>query len=204
MKKPLAILLAVPMLISLAACSNAGGNASKATESSKAETTKAPDTTEAAQETVPQSVSNTTYNVGEFTVFVPEGWTAIPVPDHTDSSKTATNDIQLAKGTVYSEEEKKWKTDDCPNFYITYLGKEDFAKVPSQKEYDAKDFSVKDMEDKKIGSLTWQGYSVNPIGADVYIMWAASGDGGYYTSISTAYGLKIEDDDVQKILGSLK
>ena len=150
------------------------------------------------------SNSNTTYNVGEFSVFVPEGWQAIPVPDHTDSSKTATNDILLAKGAEYKETTGSWDYESGPYFYITLLNKDDFAKASTGRDYYVEQFgSVKDMEDMKTGSLTWHGFSVNPIGADVYMIWAEKGEGGFYSSISTAYDLSLQDEDVQKILGSL-
>ncbi len=181
MKKIILCILAAALLLSAAACAKP---TDKAAETGMA--------------------SDGTYNVGDFTVFVPEGWTAIPVPDHTDPAKTASDDILLAKGAVYSEAQNTWNTDSCPSFYITYLGKEDFSGAPGGREYYAANFTVTDMPDTKIGSLTWQGYSVNPIGAPVYMMWAASGEGGYYTSLSTAYGLTLEDADVQAILGSLK
>ena len=146
------------------------------------------------------------YNVGDFTVFVPEGWTAIPVPDRDDPSKILTNDIQLAKNAVYNEASKTWNTENGASFYIVLLPQEDFERVPSEREYYAKDFSVTDMEDVTIGSFTWSGFSVSPIGAPVYMMWASKGDGagGYYTSISTAYGMSLEDADLKAILGSLK
>lgn len=159
---------------------------------------------EKAEEPASQSNTNTTYDVGEFSVFVPEGWVAIPVPDYMDSSKTATNDIQLAKGAEYNEASKMWNTDNGQYFYITLLNKDDFAKASTRRDYYVKEYgSVKDMEDMTTGSLTWHGFSVNPIGADVFIIWAEAGEGGFYSSISTAYDLSLQDDDIQKILCSL-
>lgn len=209
MKKFTAIALVLLMAASLSACSggNNGGSESKSDKGSAVESTTAAETTAEATEaesTVPQSTSNTTYNVGEFTVFVPEGWEAIPVPDHLDETKTATNDIMLAKGAKFDESTMKWNTDEAGTFYVTYLGSEDFAKIPDEKADYAKDFTIDEMEDIKIGDLTWHGFSVNPIGAPVYTLWAESGEGGYHISLSTAYGLSLEDEDVKAIIGSLK
>ena len=148
--------------------------------------------------------SNTTFNVGDFSVFVPEGWQAIPVPDHTDSSKTASNDILMAKGAEYKEASGSWDYENGPYFYVTLLNKDDFAKASTGRDYYVEQFgSVKDMDDMTAGSLTWHGFSVNPIGADVYIIWAEKGEGGFYSSVSTAYGLSLQDEDVQAILSSL-
>ena len=171
---------------------------------SKAESASEAASAEEPESTKPQAASNTTYDVGEFSVFVPEGWNAIAVPDHIDSSKTATNDILMAKGAEYKEASGSWDYENGPYFYITLLGKEDFAKASSSRDYYVDQFgSVKDMEDMTAGSLTWHGFSVNPIGADVYMIWAEKGEGGFYSSISTAYGLSLQDEDVQKILSSL-
>ena len=216
MKKLIAVLAAVLMLAALTAC---GAQSSKDEESGKpseaSQTTEATKASEAekateaateateATETTPQINENTTYNVGEFSVFVPKGWQAIPVPDHLDQTKTATNDVRLAKGAVYDEATQTWNADEVINFYITRLNKEDFAKASNQKEEYAKDFSVKDMADMKTGSLTWKGFSVNPIGADVYIMTAESGEGGYHVAISTALGFSLDDPDLQTILASI-
>ena len=157
---------------------------------------------QASSETLPDGY----YNVGDFTVFVPEGWTAIPVPDRDDPSKILTYDIQLAKDAIYNEASNTWNTDDGVSFYVTLLPQEDFERVPEGRDYYAKDFAVTDMEDITIGELTWHGFLVSPIGAPVYMMWAARGNGvgGYYTSISTAYDMSLEDADIQAILGSLK
>lgn len=194
-------------------------SASDVSSAAPAESSEAPaESSEAPAESAAESVtedstpqtdpsasnSNTTYNVGEFSVFVPEGWQAIPVPDHTDSSKTATNDILLAKGAEYKEATGSWDYESGPYFYITLLNKDDFAKASTGRDYYVEQFgSVKDMEDMKTGSLTWHGFSVNPIGADVYMIWAEKGEGGFYSSISTAYDLSLQDEDVQAILGSL-
>lgn len=212
MKKIMALLLAVLVMAPFVSCSDSGqeskadSKADSVESSSKAESTQSAETSEESiEDSKSQSTSNTTYDVGEFTVFVPEGWQAVPVPDHIDPSKTATNDIKLVKGDADDVENTEWTSDDGQSFYITYLSKEDFAKVPEQRDYYVEEFgSVKDMEKMTTGSLTWQGFSVSPIGADVYMIWAASGEGGYYSSVSTAYGLSLQDQDVQTILGSLK
>lgn len=209
MKKIIAIALALLTAAAFTACSggNNGNNESKSDKGSAAESTTVAETTvemTEAESTVPQSTSNTTYNVGEFTVFVPEGWEAIPVPDHLDETKTATNDIMLAKGAVFNENTMTWNTEEAASFYVTYLGSEDFAKIPDEKADYAKDFSIDEMEDTKIGDHTWHGFSVNPIGAPVYTLWTESGEGGYHISLSTAYGLSLEDKDVQAIIASLK
>lgn len=197
MKKTLALLLIAAVALALASCAQTadpGSVGSTAVTGSNAGT-----------KTTDQALDGY-YNVGEFTVFVPEGWVAIPVPDRDDPSKILTNDIQLAKGALYNEASNTWNTVDGVSFYVTLLGQEDFDRAPAGREYYAKDFAVTDMEDLTIGSLTWHGFSVSPIGAPVYMMWAArsSGAGGYYTSVSTAYGMSLEDADLQAILGSLK
>lgn len=210
MKKIIALALSALMVMALAACGNAAkedGASSGKESSSQAESSQAAETTAApteAESTVPQSASGTTYNVGKFSVYVPEGWEAVPVPDHLDTTKTATDDIMLAKGAVYDEAQGKWNTENVPTFYITYLGKDDYARIPEEKQSYEKDFAVKDLDDVKIGDYTWHGFSLNPIGAEVCILWTECGEGGFHTSLSEAYDLTLEDKDVQAALGSLK
>ena len=202
MKKIIAWLLLSALAFSLASCT--GSQNTENTGERPADAVSAE--TETKKETAAQELPEGYYDVGDFTVFVPEGWTAIPVPDRDDPSKILTNDIQLAKDALYNEASKTWNTDGGASFYVTLLPQEDFDRAPSGREYYEKDFAVEDMEDRTIGSLTWHGFLVRPIGAPVYMMWAARTDGvgGYYTSVSTAYGMSLEDADLQAILGSLK
>lgn len=177
------------------------------TNTTEATTTEAT-ATEEPEKTPPQATTNTYYDVGEFTVFVPEGWDAIPVPDYTESfdgTDILTNDILLAKEGEYNAATDEWTYDSGPYFYVTLLNKENYEKVSTSRDYYVEEYgSVKDMEDMTTGSLTWHGFSVNPIGADVYIMWTPAGEGGFTTSISTAYGLSLDDPDVQTILSSIE
>ena len=199
MKKLIALLLTAACILALAAC--AGKTESKVTENAGTAEGAATNA-ETSGKTLPEGYCD----VGDFTVFVPEGWTAIPVPARDDPSKILTNDIQLAKDALYNEASKTWNTDAGTNFYVTLLSQEDFDREPEVRAYYAKDFAVEDMEELTIGDLTWHGFMVRPIGAPVYLMWAAKsdGNGGYHTSISTAYGFSLEDADLQAILGSLK
>ncbi len=206
MKKIIALLLISVLVLTLASCSQTANTGSTENTENQDPTISEPAGSDTEKETTSQSLPDGYYNVGDFTVFVPEGWTAIPVPDRDDPSKILTNDIQLAKDAVYNEVSNTWNTDDGVSFYVTLLGQEDYDRAPEGRDYYAKDFAVSDMEDVTIGELTWHGFSVSPIGAPVYMMWAArvDGVGGYYTSISTAYGMSLEDADLQAILGSLK
>ena len=190
MKKAVCILFAVLILLSLAACGNLFGKGAGSDSNKKGAA----------------SPSDGMYNVGDFTVFVPDGWVAVPVSDRNDPSKILTNDIQLVKAALDSEASDTWNAEDGVSFYITYLIPEDFEGVSGARDYYAKEYAVTDMEDLTIGNLTWHGFLVRPIGAPVYMMWAARGDGngGYYTSISTAYGMSLDDADIKAILGSLK
>ena len=206
MKRIIALLLISIFVLALASCSQPANTKPTESAGNQDPATSQPTESSTAEEPTPEALPDGYYNVGDFTVFVPEGWTAIPVPDRDDSSKILTNDIQLAKDAVYNEASNTWNTDDGVSFYVTLLPQEDFDRAPERKDYYAKDFAVEDMEDLTIGALTWHGFLVRPIGAPVYMMWAAKSDGvgGYYTSISTAYDMSLEDADIQAILGSLK
>ena len=192
MKKIVCILFAILIVLSLTACKTIFGMDPGSDGKEKGAASR-PD-------------ADGMYDVGDFTVFIPDGWTTIPVPDSNDPSKILTNDIQLAKGALYNETSDTWNTEDGVSFYVTYLLPEDFEGVSGARDYYARNFAVTDMEDLTIGDLTWHGFLVRPIGAPVYMMWAerTDGNGGYYTSISTAYGMSLEDADIRAILGSLK
>lgn len=201
MKRYITLLLAACMMISLAACSSSNEDNESSVDNgtlSQIETTEAE-----TEQATSQPDTNTTYNVGEFTVFVPEGWKAVPVTDQNDPSIILTNDIQLVN-TALQESADEWDSTEGQSFYVTYLSKEEFEKAPEARASYEKDFAVTDMEDMQTGDLTWKGFSVSPIGAPVYMLWAESGNGGFYASISTAYDLSLDDEAVQTMLGSLK
>ena len=205
MKRTITLLLIAALVFTFAACSDSGESQTTSGSSDSGNETAAG----SAEDANPENSSNTTYDVGDFTVFVPEGWEAIPVPDRSDSEKNAANDIMLAKSPVhYDEWEMRWKSEEDKLFYITYLDKENFEKYPeSERAYCEEEYAnlggVTDLADVTIGSLTWHGFSVSPLGSDVYILWAESGEGGYITGFNTA-DLSLEEADVQAILGSLK
>ncbi len=205
MKKLIALALAALTITSLSACSgssDSGKTESKTgsnTESSAVEITEA--ATEAlAEPTKPQSTSDTTYNVGDFSVYVPAGWEAIPQKESADSDAISPNNILLANGPTYNETTNAWEYEECQSMFVTrYSGDQVNMVQPDKSYYD----NTKDLEDMKIGNFTWQGFTVDAIGADIAILWTTNGDYGYQVTVSFAFDLTLEDANVQAIIGSL-
>ncbi|MBR1864385.1 MAG: hypothetical protein IJ806_09900, partial [Ruminococcus sp.] len=112
------------LVLTAAGCGTEDGNTDTDTKPDAKSSAALSETEEPEEPEGPRSTSNTACDVGEFTVFVPEGWEAIPVPDPIDSSKTAANDILLARGAEYIPASDHWTYDSGPYFYVTLADKE--------------------------------------------------------------------------------
>lgn len=184
MKKITALFLALLMCVAaFAACGGSGDNNNNSadTESSAAE------------------VKDTTYDVGDFTVAVPDGWKAIAVTDAFGADLTAskTDTIRICKGAT-SDFDIMTK----PYAEIVVWTKKQ-GTMPPKTAYK----TTEDLEAFSTGEHNWTGYSAETaMGKKLVILWEDTGDIQYQVNIWTETDsdkISLEDDDVKKILSSI-
>lgn len=198
MKKTLALLIALLLILPLAACSNSSEGSETVIDDNNSQTeTKTAEVTEVETD-IPQTGSEV-YDVGDFTVYVPAGWAAIPQIDYNNPEQTATNDIQLCKGAEYDEELKAWKIANKPT--VTVFESTDIDKIPGTKSMWGDE--TEDLEEVQIGMYTWQGFSYEYLGSDGVVIWTINGDYGYNINARFNYELNLDDADVRAIIESL-
>lgn len=187
MKKLLAILLALVMVLSFAACgedtdaTQPNGNGGE-TEGSK-------------------EISGETFNAGNFTALIPEGWKAFPVSDiwSDDPDATDPDALQICKGG-----ETDWDLFTKPYVKIDYYGPETDMMTPSSEWYE----DVVELEAFTAGALTWNGFTATSSDMPMATLWAEDGDHQYQVIVwmepTEGNAIAYTDADVQAILASLK
>lgn len=172
MKKLLALLLALMMVFALSACGDSDASAT------------------------PEEVTGETYNAGNFSVLVPDGWTAYPVMDvwSDDANATDPDKVNIGKGTssefdLYSK----------PYMQIVHYDPD--TTVLSAKEfYD----NVVDIAPFTAGGLSWEGFSGESLGSAITVLSATNADGHQFqVNMYTQGKISQSDADVLAILGSI-
>ena len=198
MKKKLLAIIAIlcASAFVLAACGGGGGTAGGGTAGSgSAAPAGGGDTPQAAAET---------FDVGTFTVAVPNGWTAFPQSDlfadkDADGNYPADPDaIVIAKGAT-----DEFSALTAPSVRIYYSS-------PETTVMDMKDMyeDVKDIEGVKINGVDCPAYSGDSLGY-VYQMITYNTDTGRYdisilvSSDGKDNGIKWDDPDVMTIMESI-
>lgn len=172
-KTLLMLVLAVAMVFSLAACGGGGGGNDE--------------------------VKGETFDVGNFTVLVPEGWEAVPVDDVWNDDPAVTNPDNVNIYKVTGDTLDQWN-DPAVNVVTGSVGSNSLEGM--KNFYD----DVKDLDEQKIGNLTWNGFTGSSMGYNLAMLWAEDGDNYFQVTIwmNMSNGeLKVEDADVQAILGSV-
>jgi hypothetical protein len=147
----------------------------------------------------PTEAPGETYNVGDFSVYVPGGWKAFPSKDILSDDENAVNPdaISLGKGA-----ESEIDLFDHPYVMINYYGVNNTGFAPSKEFYD----NVADLPEQTIGGLTWTGFSCESLGYKLNILWAERGEEQFQISmfVETDNGsISISDADVQAIIASI-
>ncbi len=183
MKKLFAILLALTLLLTLCACGEKA-------ENNDANNDKGED--------APVVAAGETYNVGDFSIYVPGGWKALPVADVFAEEADAVDPtvIQICKGgesdlDIYTK----------PYIRLSYFG-------PDIEMYKDKSFyeDVKDLEPVVAGNYTWEAFSCTSFGYAMTILWTADGDHEYQAVVYTDQQdgtISVADADVLEILKSM-
>ena len=191
MKRIIALLLAALMCVAvLAAC---GGNSG---------TTANTDTdTDANTDNGSAEVTVSTFDAGNISADVPDGWKAFASNDlfSDEEGKTDPDVINICKG---GETDLDMLTK--PYIRITYYAPETTMFEPDKDFYD----DVADMDDVTIGDKTWHAFSCTSIGYKYIMMWTGEdGEDQYQAALlyeSTDGSFKLEDADVQTIMASIR
>lgn len=145
-------------------------------------------------------INGETYDAGNVSAFVPEGWKAFPVPDvFADEPNTMDpNALRICKGG---------KTDadifTKPYVQINYYGEDTTLAIPSKDFYD----NAVDLAPVTYGDLTWNGFTADSMGTPIAILWAENGDIQYQLSFflgTSEETISLEDADVKAIIESVK
>lgn len=183
MKKLIALLLTLAMVLCLAAC----GGGEKISDGGSAGKT-------------PDKITGETYDAGNVSALVPDGWKAFPVTDMWSDDANATDPDQL---NIVKGGETEFDMLSKPYIQIVHYEPGSMM-VPSKDYYD----SAADVEPITTGDLTWEGFSaVGMLESSFIIMWTTNADGHQFqiniydkTSEGT---ITLNDADVQAILESI-
>ena len=181
MKKLLAAILAIVMLLALAAC---GGD------------TK--DLTSASSDDI--AASTTKYDTTKFSVDVPAGWKAFKMTDmfSSDSDSTDPTKVEICKGG-----ESELDILSHPYMIIYYYDKDSYLSAPSSEWYD----EPVDLEPMEIGGRTWNGFTAKSIGYPIATLWTGEeGEDQFQISIWLEMSegkIALTDADVQAIIASI-
>ncbi len=192
MKKILALVLVLTLLFTLAACGDK--EEKKDTEEPKTSDNGGEENNGGNKE-----IAGETYNVGNFTVLVPEGWMEIPVDDMwSDTGATDPNKVQIIKDGT-SEFDILTKA----YIQIDYYAPETDLMVPSSEWYD----EAADLEPVVAGGITWNGFSAVSGGNNMVTLWTGEAGGPQYQATlwcNGEYTISETDADVLAILASVK
>lgn len=187
MKKFIALLLALVMVMSFAAC----GDDSETPAGN--EGNKEPQTI--------ADITGETFNAGNVSALVPEGWIAFAVSDIFAEEENATdpNKINICKGGS-SEFDLFAK----PYMQVIYYDPSITMMTPAKDFYD----DVKDVAPITAGDLTWNCFTADSMGTAIAVLWTTTADGHQFqiNCFLENGGEKIEltDLDFLAILASIK
>ena len=185
LKKIIALLLAALMCMGLlAACGGNNGNGGSDNGSDSG-----------------SAVTGETFDAGNVSCIVPDGWKAFPQNDLFSDEEGATDPdvINVCKGA--STELDMFSK---PYIRINYYAPSTYMTEPSKDFYD----DVADLDDMTIGDYTWHGFSCTSIGYKYYMLWTGAEDEAQY-QVSVLYEnggstISLDDADVQAIIASIK
>ncbi len=146
------------------------------------------------------TIKGETYNAGNVSALVPNGWKAFPVTDpFADDPTTIDPDaLRICKGG-----ETETDIFSKPYLQINYYGEDMIFIAPSKDFYD----NAVDLTPFTLGELTWNGYTADSMGYPIAVIWAEKGEVQYQVNcfLGTSGGtISLEDADVKAIIESIK
>lgn len=148
----------------------------------------------------PAEIKGETFDGGNISALVPEGWMGFHGTDYFDEYEEGydPNLIQIAKGA-----ESDWDLFTTPYVMISYFGSDNPMMEPMKDLYE----ETADIEPVTIGDYTWKGFTGKSIGTPIAILWTGEEESDQIqVTICLENGDKIslEDADVQAIIASIK
>ena len=188
MKKLIALLMALSMVVCFAAC---GGNENNEQKN---------DGPNAGNKEPAAEITGETYDAGNVSVLVPDGWKAFPVSDMWSDEENATDPDQV---NVVKGGETDFDLLTKP--YIQIVHYEPGSMITPSKEYYE---NAADVESITAGDLTWEGFSGEGLlGDTLIVMWTTNADGHQFQlnifNKTDAAEFALTDADVLAILGSI-
>ena len=149
--------------------------------------------------TKPEDVKGETFEGGNISALVPEGWMAFHGTDYFDEYEEGydPNVIQVCKGA-----KTEWDLLSKPYVMMTYFSPDNPMYEPSKDYYE----EGADLEPFTTGSYTWKGFTAKSLDTPIAILWTGEyGEGQIQLMICLENGEKIslDDVDVQAILTSI-
>ncbi len=180
MKKLFTLIMALLIALSFAACGNSGNGGQPAAE--------------------PAEVKGETYDAGNVSALVPEGWKAFGIADIWAEEEGALdpNSVQIAKGAT-----EDYELYSKPSVLINYYDAETDMMVIDKELYD----EGKDLEPQEIGGRTWNGFTAKSLDTPMTVLWTGeAGSDQFQVTVWTDMGdgtITLEDADVQAIIASV-
>ena len=167
MKKVLALLLVLGMVLGMCACGGGGGGKTK-------------------------EIKGETFDTGEFSVLVPEGWLKYDV---TFQGDLKTDQLQLYKGA--KSEEDFFTT---PYISIKYFDEKMPTLEDMVKYYDESEM----LDDVTIGDVTWEAASATFVDKQIILKSESPAEFAVYIAVDVnGNTISLDDADVQAIIKSL-
>ena len=138
-------------------------------------------------------ISSLTYEVGNFSVEVPDGWTAFPAEGNA-------NTVTLAKGAQSVAD-----LASVPNICIDFYGKDRILMTPQSDYYS----NAQMLEARQFGDFTWEGFTAESLNYPLAVLWTKNPDIDIDIQISiwlelSGSKISLDDTDVNLIISSIK
>lgn len=189
MKRIIAFMLVLVMVLSLVACGNKDDN--NANKDNK-ETPAANDD--------PKEITGETYNAGNFSALVPEGWMEIAV---TDLWSDEPNAVDPDKLQIIKNGTSEFDILTKAYVQIDFYGPETDMMTPSSEWYE----EATELEPIVAGGITWNGFSAVSGGNPMTVLYTGEAGGPQYQATLWCNGehtISVTDADVLAILASVK
>ena len=149
--------------------------------------------------TKPEDVKGETFDGGNISALVPDGWMGFHGVDFFDEYEEGydPNVIQIYKGA-----KSEWDQFSTPYVMISYYGPDNPMFEPSKDFYE----EGADLEPVTLGDYTWKGFTAKSLDTPIAILWTGEeGEGQIQLMICLENGDKIslDDADVQAIIASI-
>lgn len=135
-----------------------------------------------------------TYDVGQFSVFIPAGWKEITFESFDDPASFRTDCVCVCKGgrSLHSD----------PYVQVNYYG----PSITMMSVYKGVYKDVRDVEEFTAGNFTWKVFFASSFGKPFILLQTNAGTNEFQITIWNEQdngSITLEDDDVQAIINSL-